>query len=169
MKYEIAYISQSGNSEKLAHGIADGLPQDSTFVTDLSCEKVTGKADIYLIVFGINRGMVPLKVMELLEELHGKILLFFITSGMEPVQEYRDAMERKLLPFIPDDCDYRGLFMCPGRFPEHVLRAAQEKLAVEPEYAAAKNVLSDAELSADHPNQTDIENAGRFIREHLGS
>ena len=37
MKYEVAYISASGNTEKLAHGIADMLPEKDTFVTDLSC------------------------------------------------------------------------------------------------------------------------------------
>ena len=46
MKYEIAYLSTSGNTEKLAHGIADYLPVSETFVTDLRVEDVTGQAEI---------------------------------------------------------------------------------------------------------------------------
>ena len=63
MKYEIAYISGSGNNEKLAHGIADSLPQTDTIVTDLSCEEITKQADVYLIGFGMKREAIPLKIM----------------------------------------------------------------------------------------------------------
>ena len=121
MKYEIAYISISGNTERLAHGIADRLPQRKTIVTDLTTEEIMKKANVYLIGFGINKGAVPLKIMEVLEELHGKTILFFVTGGMEPLNEYRDAVERKIEPFLPDDCDYRGLFLCQGQFPDTVL------------------------------------------------
>lgn len=168
MKFEIAFVSLSGNTEDLAHGIADNLPHDKTFVTDLSHEDITGKADVYLIGFGVNKGTVPLKIMEVLDELHGKTILFFITAGMEPTHEYRDAVERQILPFMPDDCDYKGMFMCHGKFPEQVLQAANNKLYEEPDNRFAKRILQEAELSNGHPNQTDYENASRFVREQLG-
>lgn len=74
----------------------------------ITYEDITGKADAYLIGLGVNNGTVPWKVMEVLDELHGKTILFFITSGMKPTREYSDAIERKLLPFLPDDSDYKG-------------------------------------------------------------
>lgn len=168
MKYEVAYVSVSGNSEKLMHGIADTLPHRKTFVTDLSHEEITGKADVYLIGFGVNKGAIPLRVMEILEELHGKTLLFFITCGMDPVDEYREMIEKKLLPFLPDDCDYKGVFICPGKFSEDVLRSARMLLEDEPDNPYAQKILEDSELSREHPNQSDVEHAYRFIREHLG-
>ena len=168
MKYEIAYISQSGNTEKLAHGIADRLPHHTTFVTDLATEEITQKADVYLIGFGVNKGMVPLRVMEVLDKLHGKTSLFFVTSGLNPVKEYKELIERKLSPFMPDECDYRGLFMCPGKFPDAVLESARRMLEADADNKMAIKVLEDAELSQDHPNETDFENAYRFVKEHLG-
>ena len=88
MKYEVVYISQSGNTEKLAHGIADSLPHRDTFVTDLSCEEITGKAEVYLVGFGMKKEAIPLKVMEVLEELEGKTILLFVTASINP---YRGA------------------------------------------------------------------------------
>ena len=84
MKYEVVYISQSGNTEKLAHGIADSLPHRDTFVTDLSCEEITGKADVYLVGFGMKKEAIPLKIMDVLETLEGKTILFFVTASIKP-------------------------------------------------------------------------------------
>lgn len=167
MKYEIAFVSLSGNTEKLAHGIADKMPVSETIVTDLSHEELSAVADIYLFGFGVNKGTMPLKIMEALDELHGKKIMFFMTCGMEPEKEYCDTVEKKLLPFLPDDCDYRGMFMCQGRFPDNVLQAAKRKLEEEPDNKYANKIILDDELSNNHPNETDYEKAYRFIMEHL--
>ena len=98
MKYEIAYISQSGNTEKLAHGIADSLPHRDTFVTDLSCEEITGKADVYLIGFGLKKEAIPLKIMDVLEELEGKTILFFVRH---PSNRQRLMSKRWNVSWIP--------------------------------------------------------------------
>lgn len=167
MKYEIAYVSLSGNTEKLAHGIADKFPIQETFVTDLSHEELYENADVYLLGFGVNKGTIPLKIMETLEELHGKTIMFFITCGMEPELEYRDSIEKKILPFLPEECDYRGMFMCQGKFPDTVFAAAKRKLEAEPDNKYAQKIILDNELSNTHPNEKDYENAYRFIIEHL--
>ena len=96
MKYEIAYISGSGNTEKLAHGIADSLPQTDTFVTDLSCEEITKQADVYLIGFGMKREAIPLKIMDILEELEDKTILFFVTASVKPTEVHIKEIERRL-------------------------------------------------------------------------
>jgi len=98
MKYEIAYISQSGNTEKLAHGIADSLPHRDTFVTDLSCEEITGKADVYLVGFGLKKEAIPLKIMDVLEELEGKTILFFVRH---PSNRQRLMSKRWNVSWIP--------------------------------------------------------------------
>ena len=167
MKYEIAYVSLSGNTEKLAHGIADRFPIKDTIVTNLLCEKMSKKADVYLIGFGVNKGTVPLKVIEALEILHGKRIMFFMTCGMEPEKEYRDTIENKITPFLPEDCDYRGLFICQGKFPDEVINAAKMKLEKEPDNKYAQKIILDDELSNNHPNETDYDHAYNYILEHI--
>lgn len=167
MKYEIAYVSLSGNTEKIAHGIADRFPVKDTIVTDLTHEKMSKKADVYLLGFGVNKGTMPLKIMEALEELHGKKIMFFITCGMEPEKQYRDMIESKITPFLPEDCDYRGMFMCQGKFPDNVLAAAKKKLQEEPGNKYAEQIILDDELSNTHPNETDYDHAYKYILEHI--
>ena len=121
------------------------------------------KADVYLLGFGVNKGIIPLKIIEALEELHGKKIMFFITCGMEPEKQYRDMIESKITPFFPENCDYRGMFMCQGKFPDEVLRAARLKLEEEPDNKYAKRIILDDELSNVHPNEKDFENAYNFI------
>jgi hypothetical protein len=168
MKYEIAYLSLSGNTEKLAYGIADELPSNETIITDLSNEELSGQAEICLLCFGADKGTVPVKIMDALDELENKTIMLFITSGIEPTEEYISSVENKVSPFLPDECDYRGMFMCRSKFPDNVLSAAKQKLAEEPDNRYARKILSDAETSANHPNKDDYKNAYRFITEHIG-
>ena len=157
MNYEIAYYSLSGNTEKLAYGIAKRLPENQAFLTNL--QEVTLAADVYLVGFGINNGTVPLKVMDALDRLAGKKIFLFVTCGIEPSEEYKRLIERKIEPFLPDECDYCGI----------LLSKIQRQFAQQPDDPAIKKMISEAKLSEGHPDETDAENAVRFIREKLDS
>jgi flavodoxin len=167
MRYEIAYVSQSGNTERMAYGIADNLSDNSTVITDLANEKITGQADIYMLGFGVNKGTIPLSLMDALDELHGKKIIFFVTSGVEPTEEYKHSVEKKLMPFLPDDCEYYGLFMCYGKWNENVLQKAQNILSSDPENQTAKRVLAEAKNATAHPNDSDFAEVVRFIKKQL--
>ena len=167
MKYEVAYISGSGNTEKLAHGIADSLPHRDTFVTDLSCEDITGKADVYLIGFGMKKEAIPLKIMDVLEELEGKTILFFVTASIKPTEAHVKEIERKLDPFMPSNCDYRGLYLCPGQVSEETLSKLRTLLEQDPENEHAKAAYDACSHTIGRPNQEDIDDACDFIRKKL--
>lgn len=169
LNYEIAYYSLSGNTEKLAYGIAKRLPENQAFLTNLQEEEVTLAADVYLVGFGINNGTVPLKVMDALDRLAGKKIFLFVTCGIEPSEEYNRLIERKIEPFLPDECDYCGILLCRGQIAEEVLSKIQRQFAQQPDDPAIKKMISEAKLSEGHPDETDAENAVRFIREKLDS
>ena len=167
MKYEVVYISQSGNTEKLAHGIADSLPHRDTFVTDLSCEEITGKADVYLVGFGMKNEAIPLKIMDVLETLEGKTILFFVTASIKPTEAHVKEVERKLDPFMPSICDYKGLYLCPGQVSEVTLEKLRALLENEPENEQIKEAYDFCNKTIGHPNQDDTDDAFNFIRERL--
>lgn len=168
MKYEVDYISLTGNTEKLAKAIALALPPDETRLVDLSTQPSSCDADIYLIGFGLSKGNIPLKVMDLLEELEGKTLLFFTTGAMEPNQENIALIERKLAPFMPIQCDYRGLFLCKGEFPRSVADTAKQRLENDPEDGQARVLLQSYNRTVGHPDQTDLQNICDFVCERIG-
>lgn len=167
MKYEVVYISQSGNTEKLAHGIADCLPHRDTYFTDLSCEDITGMADVYLLGFGMKKEAIPLKIMEVLEELEGKTILFFVTASITPTEEHIKEIERRLEPFMPTVCDYKGLYLCSGQVSEATIQNLRTLLEQDPENEQIKEAYSVCNKTIGHPNQEDIANACDFVKEKL--
>lgn len=112
---------------------------------------------------------VPLKVMDALDRLAGKKIFLFVTCGIEPSEEYKRLIERKIEPFLPDECDYCGILLCRGQIAEEVLSKIQRQFAQQPDDPAIKKMISEAKLSEGHPDETDAENAVRFIREKLDS
>ena len=167
MKYEIAYISQSGNTATLAEEIAEMFSDEEVYLTDLSCEEISEDADVYFVGYGVNRGAVPMKIMDALEIAEGKTILLFVTCGMEPTEGYKSSVERKILPFLPDDCDYKGLFLCPGQFPEDVIRNVQEVLRRQPDNTAARTLAENHRKTYGHPNDADLERLRDFVWEKL--
>lgn len=167
MKYEIAYLSNSGNTAALARVIASILPADDTHLTDLSLDDVSENADVYFIGFGVNRGMVPMKIMDALECADGKTAILFATCGMEPTDAYKSSIERKILPFVPDDCDYKGFFLCAGQFSEIVVNNIKETLRQQPENAQARALWENYQKTCGHPNGEDLEDLQDFVWEAL--
>lgn len=168
MKYEIAYISKSGNTEKIAYGISYALPNSDTFVTNLDEEVVTGIADVNIICFGVNSGvLLPIDIMDTLDMLEGKTILFCVTAGFELDEKYIENIESIIIPFLPDVCNYEGLFVCQGQFPDEVIEMAKEKFEKEPENTYAKKVIKDSKISLNHPDENDIKNAVEFVKAHI--
>lgn len=167
MKYEVAYISGSGNTEKLAHGIADSLPQSDTFVTDLSCEEVTEKADVYIVGFGMKKDAIPLRIMETLERLEGKTILLFVTASVKPADALVKEIERRLDPFMPCECDYKGMYLCPGQVSEETIDKLSCLLECEPENEKALAAMDNCKNTLGHPDREDIAGACEFVRNKL--
>lgn len=169
MKYEIAYLSSSGNTALLARTIAAMFPAEEAQLTDMAREEIFPAADVYFIGFGVNRAAVPLKVMEALEYTGGKRALLFVTCGMEPTDDYKAQIEQKVLPFVPDDCDYRGLYLCAGQFPEEVERSLRETFQQNPDNAQTKRLLENCRKACGHPNGADLDALRFFVREALSN
>lgn len=138
MKCAVAYVSRSGNTAAVAKEVANILSKEEIQLTDLSCEVPPEDADVYLIGFGVNQGTIPLKVMDAMELAEGKVLLMFATCGMEPTEYYKETVERKVTPFLPENCDYRGVFLCPGQFQEDVISKVEEILQAQPDNSAMR-------------------------------
>ncbi len=167
MTYEIDYFSLTGNTRKLADGISQSLFADKAPVIDLAAEETSADADVYLVGFGLKNGVVPYPIMECLESLEGKTILFFVTCGMEPNDEYRQHIERKLAPFMPEQYDYRGMFLCLGQFPQEAMEKARQVSAFSQADAKTEAFLKYCREADGHPSQQDIAQACAFIRAKL--
>ena len=162
MKYQIAYTNRYGNAGVLAKEIMKILPSKSTDVMDLSYCEISSDADVYLIGFEIVLDTLPLNIINILEKLEGKTVLCFATCGVATT-ENQERIKRTILPFLPDECDYRGLFVCPGQIPANVMDTTQKVLDKDPENKLAKTMMEGFQRSMNHPDMEDLYNLRRFI------
>ena len=162
MDYQIAYLNVYGNAGVLADEIQTILA--GAELVDLNRQEISDDADVYLLVFEITQAAIPLKIMDVLENLEGKTILCFVACGMALFEEKEDV-EHNLLPFLPDECDYRGLFFCPGQIPSSVMDTIQEALDENPENKQAQAMLEAFQHAKNHPDAGDFQELRRFIQE----
>ena len=162
MRHQIAYLNIYGNAGLLAEELQNIL-YDAELV-NLSSQDISEGADVYLLVFEITQNAIPLKIMDILESLEGKTILCFVACGMA-LWESKETVERNLLPFLPDECDYRGLFFCPGQIPSSVMDTIQEALDENPENQQAQAMLEAFQHARNHPDTEDFRELRRFIQE----
>ena len=167
MHVQILYLSETGNARSLAEAASSLFSDSSCEMINLAKGQTDEQADAYILVFGIKHNVCPLIVLEQLDRLTGKTLLFMATGAMGGSDAYRVQMECQLLPFLPEACDYRGLFMCPGRLSDkgEAYFAEQMKSLGEDE-REERLVNMKAQLES-HPNRADLENAVEFVRSRL--
>ena len=110
---------------------------------------------------------IPIDVMNVLEELEGKTIMFFVTASVEPTDEMVASIERKLDPFLPMDCDYRGLYLCRGQVSDSTIEKLEGILQEQPDNEKVQFALDMCKKTKGHPNNEDISAAYRFIKENL--
>ena len=167
MKYQISYLSPSGSCKKLAEAFEDILEDVS--VTDLKYDQ-NAQGEVLLVGFEMNEysfRAIPYEVMEILDQLEGHTVLLFATCPFQTEQSVRAQLERIILPFLPDDCDYRGLFLCTGQASEALLANVRALAEKRPEDEKVNALLKNCEESSGHPDEEDIMQACLFVTREL--
>lgn len=168
MQYQISYFSPNGHGEKLVNAFCRMLPPD-TYISNLE-EADTPCADVQLVGFdmgGTNLGAIPFKVIEYLEKLDGKVIFVFTTVPFVPNEAVEGRIHNSIIPFLPDECDFRGLYLC-GAEPSNVLLQDLRRLvSQQPENTRAKHWLERCEMAVGRPDNTDVHKACQFMKHVL--
>ena len=167
MKYQVVYESRTGNTRAIAEAIMMALPSKSAKLVNICAEAPSKEADAYCIGYGIHSGICPLKLLDFMELLNGKTILLFATCGLEPTDAYRKLLERNIEPFLPDKCDYRGMFVCQGAISEDgaaALRKYIEKTGKDDHLQQLDHLVIRAQT---HPDCDDLDAATQFAKSAL--
>jgi len=167
MDYQIAFMSNGCGTSKLVQRMKEVLPEGSTTIVDLNDAAADLDSDVYLIAFDFWRGTPPLKIIDLLVQLEEKQILIFVTSGLAYSEEYQKAVEQKIKPFLPDRCNYCGLFLCPGELPEYIAEQAKGLCEDPVSRDYANLILENHRKTKGHPTEHDIQRMESFIRTHI--
>lgn len=165
MQYEVLFVSQTGNTEKLATAIYEAIPNGDKEIQRLSRQTPLDLAETYFIGFWTNRGTCSFEVLDYISELHGKNIALFGTCGMGNDPAYFERIEKQVSAFIPDDNLYLGTFLCQGKMPICVRNKYQELLEHGDNDALARRMLHNFDTALLHPNEEDYRRARKFVEE----
>lgn len=167
MQYQISYFSPSGHTEKMTAALEKILPPN-TVTVDLNKETETS-GEIHIIGFelGSKLDAIPYKVLDFLEKLDEKVILLFCTCPVQPMESIKERTERAIIPFLPDDCDYRGLYMCRGQVPERFQAELDRIAKTQPDNDNVRVWINQCKKSEGHPNDEDARNLCQFAAEVL--
>ena len=155
MKALVTYYSETGNTEKLARAIYDGIEEAEKDLAAIPDVQGPETYDVIFCGFPVQAHSVPSKVEAFIKQIpEGKKVALFGTHGslrggeMAVTAFYHALSLASKLTVI-------GTFACRGRVKQSLLDA----LAKKPEHKAW---VAEAQSALGHPDQGDLEDAAEF-------
>jgi len=156
MKVLVAYFSQTGNTEKVAHAIYDALRVEKDLMPVGDVKDPSGY-DLIFCGFPVHSHSVPMPVQNFIRKVPpGHKLALFSTHGSLRGGELAvTAMEHATT--LTAQAKLLGTFGCRGKVPSRVI----EGLKNQPEHRAWAQMAKSAD---GHPDDADLEDARAFAR-----
>jgi len=156
MKILVTYLSQTGNTKKIADAIFESLEGDKTIKPMDEVQEIEGYSLIF-IGFPVHSHSVPFKIESFLKKIPqgGKIALFSTHGSLPGGRLAREALEHAAV--TASKAKILGTFSCRGK----VSMAALEILNKSPEHKAWTEM---APSSQTHPDEADLEDARSFAK-----
>ena len=161
MKLCIAYHSPGGNTRSLAFKLAHRLKEKEPVLIDLEIEPLPTDADLYLLGFGVRRNSCPMAVLDTLESLHGKRMLFFGTAALGTSEEYSARIRNQILAFLPEDAVMSGLWLSRGALSEEGRNYFLEQLSSGDHTEVYERMIREC---YGHPDDKDADALWEFFR-----
>jgi flavodoxin len=155
-KILVTYLSQTGNTKKIAEAIFEGLEGDKTIKPMDEVQEIEDYSLIF-IGFPVHSHSVPYKIESFLQKIPqgGKIALFSTHGSLPGGNLAREALEHAAV--IASKAKVLGTFSCRGK----VSLAALEVLSKSPEHKAWTEMAASSQT---HPDEGDIEDAKSFAK-----
>lgn len=155
-KILVTYLSQTGNTKKIAEAIFEGLEGDKTIKPMDEVQEIEDYS-LMFIGFPVHSHSVPYKIESLLQKIPqgGKIALFSTHGSLPGGRLAREALEHAAV--TASKAKILGTFSCRGK----VSMAALEVLSKSPEHKAWAEM---APSSQTHPDEADLEDARSFAK-----
>ena len=156
-KVLVTYLSQTGNTKKIAETIFTSLENEEKEILPIEEIKEINQYNLLFIGFPVHSHSVPLKVQNLIRKLPaGKKVAFFSTHGsLAGSRLSREALEHAVT--LASQAKVLGTFSCRGK----ISMRALDILRKSPEHKAWTEMAPSA---SSHPDEGDIEDAMAFAK-----
>ena len=157
MKVLVTYYTESGNTEKLARAIHDGIERADKEIVPIQEGLSVEDCDVVFCGFPVQSSSVPPKVEPFLKRIpEGKKLAIFAThgslrGGQLAVTAFHYAMS------LAPKAKVIGTFGCRGKVKSKLIEA----LMKNPEH---RGWAIEAQSAGGHPGEADLEDGKEFAR-----
>ncbi len=162
MKTLVTYISQTGNTKKVAEAIYDAIPGEK----DLKELKDVNSLDDYgftFIGFPVNNAGPVMPAKKFVKKMaEGKKIALFSTHASPPGHETLEKTTKNCKK-IAANSELVGFYECQGELSEEVANMLLKM--PNPEIQEFGKLRPD---TIGHPDDTDLENARNFAKEMIG-
>ena len=155
MKTLVTFVSETGNTEKLAYAIQDGIFGSDKEIAPLSEAQPSDAYDVFFVGFPVQGGSVHKEAERFLKRIdEGKMVAIFATHGsLRGGQLAITAFHHAIT--LAAQTRIIGTFGCRGQVKPELLDALLEK-------PAHRGWALEAQSAAGHPDDADLEDARTF-------
>ena len=160
MKTLVTYYSESGNTEKLAKAIFEGLEATDNEIAKISEEKNFDDYDVIFMGFPVHGSSVPSKAEKCIKRIpEGKMLALFGTHGSLRGGPLAISAFHYAITLAPQ-ANIIGTFGCRGEVKASLLEGLMNK-------AEYRFWALEAQSAAGHPDDADFKDAEQFAKQML--
>jgi len=167
MKIELDVCSSARQMRRITEALMHLLEDECVCIEDVETGTPSSDADVHLVCFDIRKHACPFPVIEWIEQLEGKRIMLICTSALGGISGYQKRIESQLLPFLPDECTYLGMHLCPAAMYEEEVAYLERQMAQSGEAAGMVKLKGMAQASFAHPDEQDLRNVQHFVFERL--
>jgi flavodoxin len=153
----IVYSSKTGNTRKLAEGIARGLAEAGFPARVAAVEEQPDAAGAPWVLAGFwaDRGNADAKALGYIQSLAGQTVGIFGTLGADPDSDHARDLAKKMEALAAEKNTCLGSFLCQGKI-DPALTAQFKDLPPDHPHAMNEERRKRHEEAAKHPDEGDI-------------
>lgn len=160
MKALVTYYSNSGNTEKVAKGLFEGLKAKEKAIVKVEDVESVEEYDVIFCGFPVIEHSVPAKVQSFIKSIPaGSKVAFFATHGV-----HREGIKAKTAfetaGALLKSSTNLGTFGVRGKVEDDVMESLGKRLEHQ-------SWVEEAASAANHPNEEDLKDAADFANKML--
>lgn len=162
MNIGIVYSSVTGNTRRLAEGIARELADLHPVLADAGGPEALPEAEVYLVGYWADKGRPDERASAFLKQLRSVRVGLFGTLGACPYGPHARMIQAAAEELLDESCTLIGSFLCQGPVDPGLLARMRQ-----PDRPVSAETRCRHRIAAGHPNAEDMHYAAGLFRERL--
>lgn len=160
MKTLIAYSTKTGNTEKVAISIGEGI--ENSHVKNIKEIKDVASLDYDFIIVGawIDRGTANKEAFDFINKIKNKKIGFFFTLGAYPNSDHAKDCTKKIEElFTKNNNKVIGHYLCQGAIDPKLIEFMRKQFPADHPHGPNPDRIKRWSDASSHPNLEDLQGA----------